>query len=191
MLDPTLQGRVYRGGMPSRGLLIGEAARRAGVTRKALRLYEAAGILRPADRTPAGYRRYDETALGVLAFITQAQRLGFSLAEIRDIVAIRRAGRPPCRAARDLVARKAEEVRATRRALAAVEARLRFMLPWGNQTRVPVAVCPNIEQALNGATGGPPWNMRNSRSARPAPPARKSKSLAMRFASVKRITSPS
>jgi DNA-binding transcriptional MerR regulator len=173
-------------------LLIGEAARRAGVTRKALRLYESAGILRPADRTPAGYRRYDETALGVLAFITQAQRLGFSLAEIREIVAIRRAGRPPCRAARELVARKAEEVRATRRALAVVEARLRALLrAWGNQTRVPVAICPNIEQALNGATGDPPWSMRNSRSARPAPPARKSKSLAMRFASVKRITSPS
>lgn len=43
------------------GLLIGEVAAKSGVTRKALRLYERAGILPPVRRTAAGYRAYGQT----------------------------------------------------------------------------------------------------------------------------------
>ena len=45
------------------GLLIGEVAKRSGASRKALRLYEAAGILPTARRTSSGYRVYDSGAL--------------------------------------------------------------------------------------------------------------------------------
>jgi MerR family transcriptional regulator, copper efflux regulator len=51
------------------GLLIGEVATRSGVSRKALRLYEARGILPPSRRTVAGYRVYPAGTLGVLAFV--------------------------------------------------------------------------------------------------------------------------
>lgn len=44
------------------------------MSRKALRLYEAAGILPPPLRTPAGYRVYRDETLGVLQFVTQARR---------------------------------------------------------------------------------------------------------------------
>ncbi len=92
------------------GFLIGEAAKQAGARRKALRLYEAAGILPTPRRTAAEYRVYGEATLDLLAFIRRAQRLGFTLDEIKEIVSIRRAGRVPCPHVRDLVRRKTAEL---------------------------------------------------------------------------------
>jgi len=91
------------------GLQIGEAAKQAGASRKALCLYEAAGILPAAWRTSAGYRVYGAGALDLLGFIRRAQRLGFTLDEIKEIVSIKRAGRVPCPHVRDLVRRKTGE----------------------------------------------------------------------------------
>ena len=57
-------------------MLIGELANRAGVSRRAIRLYETLGILPASTRTPARYRQYDERALAVLTFVAGARRLG-------------------------------------------------------------------------------------------------------------------
>src|SRR5262249_57153745 len=57
-------------------LTIGDVATRSGVSRKALRLYEARGIVSKPRRTPAGYRVYEADVLGVLHFVAQARRLG-------------------------------------------------------------------------------------------------------------------
>jgi len=59
---------------------IGQAAARAGVTPKAIRFYESAGVLPPAARSPGGYRLYSDEAAEVLAFIKQAAGLGLTLA---------------------------------------------------------------------------------------------------------------
>ena len=75
--------------MDPRGLLIGEVSERSGLTRKALRLYETHGILPAPRRGPSGYRLYPADVLGLLTFVGQARRLGLSLAEIREIVALR------------------------------------------------------------------------------------------------------
>ena len=85
------------------GLLIGEVAARSGVTRKAVRLYEARGILPRAVRTRAGYRVYPADVLGVLTFVGQARRLGLSLAEIAHVAALRRSGAAPCTHVRRLL----------------------------------------------------------------------------------------
>jgi DNA-binding transcriptional MerR regulator len=92
------------------GLLIGEIAERSGASRKAVRLYEEAGILSPPHRTSSGYRIYSRDTLNLLALVRQAQRLGFTVAEIKEIVSIKRAGRAPCLHARNLVRRKADEL---------------------------------------------------------------------------------
>src|SRR3990172_12217972 len=92
------------------GLLIGEVAARTGVSRKALRLYEARGILPPARRTASGYRRYPADVLALLTFVGQARRLGLTLAEIRHIVALRRSGTPPCVHIRALLEQKAADL---------------------------------------------------------------------------------
>jgi MerR family transcriptional regulator, copper efflux regulator len=79
--------------MDERALTIGEVAARSGVSRKALRLYEARGIVPKPRRTPAGYRAYSPEVLRVLHFVTQARRLGLTLKEIGHIVGLRCAKR--------------------------------------------------------------------------------------------------
>lgn len=78
------------------GLLIGELARRAGVTAPAIRYYEQIGLLPSAQRSATGYRRYSDTALEELQFIRKAQGLGFSLEEIGQILQLSRSGQGPC-----------------------------------------------------------------------------------------------
>lgn len=75
---------------------VGGAAELAGVSRKAIRLWEAKGLLPPAERTQAGYRLFDETDLDVLRFIRRAKALGLSLDEINDILDLQRGGAHPC-----------------------------------------------------------------------------------------------
>jgi DNA-binding transcriptional MerR regulator len=67
---------------------IGELAERSGFTASALRYYEGIGLVAPAARTDAGYRLYNDGTLARLAFIDRAKRLGCSLEEITDLVAI-------------------------------------------------------------------------------------------------------
>ena len=76
---------------------IGELATRTGLTVKALRFYEAAGVLPATERRPSGYRDYDEAALTRLRFVRAAQAAGLTLAEIRQIVTVREHHGPPCR----------------------------------------------------------------------------------------------
>jgi len=67
-------------------LTIGEVANRTGIRPSALRYYEEVGVLPPAIRV-AGQRRYDEGVLARLAVVRLAQEVGFSIAEIRALVA--------------------------------------------------------------------------------------------------------
>ena len=75
---------------------IGELADRIGVTRKAIRFYERLGLLPDPERTPSGYRSYEEVDAERLVFIKTAQRLGLSLDEIKEIIAFRDRGEQPC-----------------------------------------------------------------------------------------------
>jgi DNA-binding transcriptional MerR regulator len=67
-------------------LTIGQLAKRAGVATSTLRYYEEQGLLTPAARSPAGYRLYAPGAEQTLLFIQRAQRLGFSLQDIRVLL---------------------------------------------------------------------------------------------------------
>ncbi|MFE7532277.1 heavy metal-responsive transcriptional regulator [Kitasatospora sp. NPDC057542] len=75
---------------------IGDLATATGTTTKTLRFYEQAGLLKNPPRTPGGYRDYPAHALARVGFIRSAQAAGLSLAEIRDVLAIRDGGQPPC-----------------------------------------------------------------------------------------------
>ena len=75
---------------------IGELAAAAGVSTKALRFYEQAGVLPEPARTGSGYRDYDGTALARLQFVKAAQAAGLTLTEIIQVVAVREAQGPPC-----------------------------------------------------------------------------------------------
>ncbi len=60
---------------------IGELSERSGLSRDALRFYEKRGLIR-SSRGANGYRHYPDGTLFVLDYVSTAQRLGFSLAEI-------------------------------------------------------------------------------------------------------------
>ncbi len=62
---------------------IGDVARAAGVTTSRIRFYEAEGVIAPADRAANGYRDYPPALVDLIVFIERAQKLGFSLREIR------------------------------------------------------------------------------------------------------------
>ncbi|MFY8117686.1 MAG: MerR family transcriptional regulator, partial [Roseateles sp.] len=67
-------------------LTIGEAAARSGVSAKMLRHYESLGLLPRVARTEAGYRLYGEREVHTLRFIRRARDLGFSIAEITELL---------------------------------------------------------------------------------------------------------
>src|SRR5216683_3139610 len=77
-------------------ITIGQAARRSGLSPKAIRLYETKGLLDAADRTPSGYRTYTDDDVAVLRFIRQAKSLDLRLDEIRDVIDLQRGGAQPC-----------------------------------------------------------------------------------------------
>jgi MerR family copper efflux transcriptional regulator len=89
---------------------IGELAEQAGISTKAIRYYEQIGILAPPARTPAGYRVYDQAALGRLGFVRAAQALGLTLGEIRQTIAFRDQGTAPCDHVAGLLQRHAAEL---------------------------------------------------------------------------------
>ncbi|MFD8352442.1 heavy metal-responsive transcriptional regulator [Streptomyces coelicoflavus] len=95
------------------GLTIGQAARAAGITRKAVRVYEARGLLPAAQRTTAGYRLYSERDIKLMTFIRRARTLGLHLDDIRAVLAIRNGGTPPCATVRDLLDDRIAEIDTT------------------------------------------------------------------------------
>ncbi|KAB2810989.1 MerR family transcriptional regulator [Pimelobacter simplex] len=75
-------------------LRVNEVAQAAGVNRETLRYYERRGLLEQPDRSPGGHRLYDERAVQTLRIIKAAQRLGFTLEEVADLIEVgRRRGR--------------------------------------------------------------------------------------------------
>ena len=67
-------------------LNIGQAAQRSGVSAKMVRHYESLGLLPKIARTDAGYRQYGEKDVHTLRFIRRARELGFSMAEIAQLL---------------------------------------------------------------------------------------------------------
>jgi len=103
---------------------IGEAAARSGVSAKMVRHYESLGLVPKVGRTDAGYRQYTENDVHTLRFIRRARNLGFSMAEIAELLKLwqnkRRASADVKRVALDHAAdlhRRIEEMTAMKRTL--------------------------------------------------------------------------
>ena len=130
----------------SQTIRIGELAQRAGTSPDTLRYYERVGLLPRAPRTPAGYRLYDPSVAGRIAFIRKAQALGLALDEIREVLRIAAAGTPPCEHVRATLQRRLQDVDARVGELESLRATLRRAL--ARSRRLPLApscICGIIE----------------------------------------------
>ena len=70
-------------------LTIGQVARQAGIGGETVRFYEREGLLAAPARRASGYREFDLDAISQLKFIKQAQGLGFTLREIKELLALK------------------------------------------------------------------------------------------------------
>ena len=83
-------------------LPVGSIAKKAGVGVQTLHYYERIGLLPKPTRSEANYRLYSPDALRRVRFIKKAQALGFTLAEIKQILDLKSHGRAPCRKVTEL-----------------------------------------------------------------------------------------
>jgi len=91
-------------------LSIGQVARRAGVGVETVRFYERQGLLEEPPRRASGYRQYSEQVIKRLHFIKRAQKLGFSLKEITELLLLRVDGQTSCEEVKGRTEAKIAEV---------------------------------------------------------------------------------
>ena len=92
-------------------MYIGKLAQLSGATPKAIRLYEAIGLI-PAPSRRGKYRVYSDKDVALVHMIRRAQAVGFSLAELKELVEARtKADRFPIALANQLIASKREKLR--------------------------------------------------------------------------------
>jgi len=137
-------------------LHIGTAAKQTGLSIDTIRFYQKSGLLKPPPRTAGGYRVFSETEIAELQFIARAQDLGFSLAEIKELLSLRNENGRACPEVRDLIHRKLQNVREKIFALKQLESELaRGLRSCDRALKRPLAPqrgCPVIEEIATGRT---------------------------------------
>ena len=93
-------------------LQIGDVASETGLTIETIRFYERERLLHRATRSSGGFRLFSQSDVADLAFIRNAQELGFSLHEIRDLLSLKNAQPPHCSEVEILLEHKIASVRA-------------------------------------------------------------------------------
>jgi DNA-binding transcriptional MerR regulator len=139
-------------------LKIGQTAERTGMTVDAIRFYQKLGLVPGAHRATNGYRLFSENQVHDLKFIRHAQELGFSLSEIKDLLALRQE-QHVCPKVQAMLAKKLNGVRDKIRGLRHLEQELKNALQNCNRALrradQPLAgdCCPVLEQLekVNGA----------------------------------------
>lgn len=91
-------------------LKIGSLAAQAKVNVQTIRYYERCGLLEPPQRTSSGYRLYPEASVRRIRFIKNTQSLGFSLAEIGELLDLRADRRKTCRGVRTMFQSKISDL---------------------------------------------------------------------------------
>jgi|SRR5215469_3999189 len=91
-------------------LTIGQLAKQAGVNRETVRYYERRRLLQRPSRSIAGYRVFSDETVKRLLFIRHAKMLGFSLEEIRELLALRVHSVGTCERVRERAQMKITEI---------------------------------------------------------------------------------
>jgi DNA-binding transcriptional MerR regulator len=116
-------------------LKAGEVASHAGVGVQTLHYYERLALLPKPSRSASNYRLYPPETLRRVQFIKQAQALGFTLDEIKEILTLREQGRAPCRSVAEVGKRHLEDLDARIAALQEFRRSLAAIVPqWEKET---------------------------------------------------------
>src|SRR5580704_15682967 len=115
-------------GKVKREMTIGELARVAGVAVSTVRFYERRGLLKPDGRTQSNYRTYSARTAERLKFIRAAQATGFSLKDIREMLALTHSEQPPCDELAALITHRLNDVKERLRELKRIDRTLSLAL---------------------------------------------------------------
>jgi DNA-binding transcriptional MerR regulator len=114
----------------------GQLARLSGVSTDTLRHYERLGLLPLPQRTPGNYREYPPTSRQRVELIRRALTIGFSLAELKTILAVRDKGGAPCHRVRSLLGSKIHDLDQQIRNLVSLRAEMnRLSREWDKRLR--------------------------------------------------------
>lgn len=102
---------------------IGELSAKAGVNIQTIRFYERQKLLHEPARTPAGYRAYAEADLERVRFIKRCQRLGFTLKEVKELIATH----DPKQSPQNRDARRKKNLQMTRERLRQVDEKMQLL----------------------------------------------------------------
>jgi len=107
---------------------IGEASSASGVSAKMIRHYEELALLPAAQRTEFGYRQYGDNEVHTLRFIRHSRDLGFSLAEIAELVSLWQNRRRPSRMVKALAETHIKELEQKAAELLAMKSALEHLV---------------------------------------------------------------
>ncbi len=133
-------------------LKIGEVADCGGVNLQTIRYYEREQLLPEAPRLPSGYRTFPEQTVNRVRFIKRAQELGFSLAEIRELLSLRVDRKRDRAAVRAIARAKVSEIQAKIRSLEVMKRALAHLTDrctgHGPASECPILEALDSEEAL-------------------------------------------
>jgi MerR family mercuric resistance operon transcriptional regulator len=127
-----------------KSLTIGQLARRAGVGVETVRFYERQGLLEEPSRRESGYRQYAEDVVARLRFIKRAKELGFSLKEIKELLALRVDPSTTCAEVKKQAAAKIDDIEEKIRTLQRMKNAL-VKLAAVCRGRGPTSECPILD----------------------------------------------
>lgn len=107
---------------------IGSAAELSGISAKMVRHYESLGLLSHVARTDSGYRQYTEADVHTLRFIKRSRDLGFSMAEIGELVTLWQNRRRTSASVKRIAQKHVDELAARIEAMQSMQRTLRQLL---------------------------------------------------------------
>ena len=128
---------------------IGELAQATGTKAETIRYYEREGILPYADRTDSNYRDYSKDHLATLTFVRRARELGFSMAQVRELLALSDRDDKPCQDVDRLARSQIDEVQRKIDDLTAMRDELSRMLAACDTDEI--GQCRIVESLASGA----------------------------------------
>jgi len=146
--------------MQEKPLFIGEVAKQIGVNPKTIRYYEEINLLSKSKRGENNYRVYSQDAVKRLSFIKKAQSLGFTLREIKEVLALRDRGFKPCTHVRDLLKQRVIDIDQKLAELTILKRELKKLEDeWTRMQTVEddkgEGICPQIEKVVIRLTKSP------------------------------------